>query len=500
MSETQESLCLTGAVVVPGGSQDVIHDPGEVWVRDGVIEAVGPPSSHPPRPGERVERIALGGKVIIPGLVNAHSHSYGALLKGSVDGVPLDVYMLDVIAASGDRSPREVYVSTLVDCIAMLRSGTTAVIDHFSHRPEMTSEAIAAALQAYADSGMRAAVAPMYSDLPYVETLPLAGTQVPDRVRGLYGRGRADPRRYFQAVDEVRRVLPRFGDRVRLLLGVDGPQRCSPELMEMTADFQRTHGMGLHTHLLESKTQAALAPPEGFVRWMLHRGLLNSESSLVHFIWCSDADIEAAREAGVTVVHVPGSNLQLGSGIAPVLRLFGAGVPVAVGSDGSNCSAPNLFEKVRLGCLLARVTEPDFERWVPAGAFFRGALLGGARALGEPGRVGELKPGAHADFVVLDARSASYRPRGGLWNHLVHYETGANVETVYVAGRPIVQGGRVHTLDEEAVLAEAEEIVARRGIATGVSRFRQEQYALFRDVIRTTLEKEDRLDRLARLR
>ena len=124
---------FVGATVVPGGGDARVYAPGELWVRGGVVEAVGSEGDCARPSRAAAEQVELRGKIIMPGLINAHAHSYGALLKGSVDALPLDLYMLHVIEAGTGRTPREVYVSTLVDCIGMLRTGTTAVIDHFSH-------------------------------------------------------------------------------------------------------------------------------------------------------------------------------------------------------------------------------------------------------------------------------------------------------------------------------------------------------------------------------
>lgn len=501
-NQTPHYLCLAGARVLTCDSGDTAYDRGEIWVKDGTIVSVGPGGSWaPPAEGTSIRRLDLPGRVVLPGLINGHAHSYAALLKGTVDVQTLDVYMLHVIAASAGRTPRDVYVSALVDALAMLRTGTTAVIDHFSHRPEPSAEAVMAAMQAYADIGLRATVAPMFADRPYAETVPLG--RRPDETAASprpSGDAGPDPVRYFEVMEEVLRSRGHFGERIGLLLGVDGPQRCSPRLIEMTADFMKRHGIGLHTHLLETKTQAVLAPSGGFVRDMAERGILNDRSSLVHFVWCTDEDIAAAREAGATIIHAPSSNLLLGSGICPLLRLLRAGLPVAVGTDGSNCGAPNMFENLRLAGSLARVTEPNFEAWVPARDMIKVALRNGARALGDAPGLGVLRAGAKADLLVLDPAKSLHRPMGDVWNHLLYYENGASVEHVFVAGRPVLQDGKIQTIDEDAILAEAEEIVARfrRRPQNSLSEVAR-QYPRYRDMVVQTLSRRDASDRLARL-
>ena len=496
---------LHGCRILTCDAEGSCFEPGELWLRGDRIAALGPVGSTSPPGGAEsarpVEQVDLSGRIVIPGLVNAHTHSYAALLKGTVDTLPLDVYMLHVIAKGAERSAREVYVSALLDCITMIRSGTTAAIDHFSHRPIVTDEALDAAMRAFYDSGLRAAVAPMFADLPYLETIPLDPGALPAEVRDAYAKApRPAPGDYFAVVERALSGLGRFGGRIGLLLGVDGPQRCSAELLDMTGDFQRDHRLGLHTHMLETRTQAAMAGPRGLVRALTDRSILDDRSSLVHFIWCGEDDVAAAREAGVTLVHCPSSTLLVGSGLSPTLRLHRAGLALAAGTDGANCGPVNMFDKIRMACQLQHATEPDFEAWLPAGELFRILLAGGARALGHAGEIGVLAAGAKADLTVLDPASHWHRPMGDVWSHVVHYESGAGVESVYVDGRPVLDRGTITTFDEAAILAEAEDIVARKradhpAAEAAIAR----QYPAFRDMVVETNRRQDGMDRLFRL-
>ena len=502
--ETNRSANLVrirGGRVLTCDADHTIFDPGEVWIEDRRITAVVPQGAmKPPDTAEPVRTIEAAGRIVMPGLINGHCHSYTSLLKGTIDGVPLDIYMLYVIAAGAGRTAREVEVSALVDSIAMIRTGTTAIIDHFSHRPAVTEEALDAVAGAFAESGLRAVIAPMFADRSYLDTVPLDKGSLPQDVIDAYARRPSpDPTLYFEV---MKRALDRFSlpdGRIKLLLGIDGPQRCSPELLEMTADFQRRHRLGLHTHMLETKTQAVMAEDGGFVRQLLDLGILDDKSSLVHFIWCTEDDIAAAREAGVTIVHSPRSNLRSSAGICPLLKLRRAGFPIALGTDGSNSGVPNMFELTRLACLLARATEAEFEDWLSARDVFEMALAGGARAMGWPGELGVITAGALADVVVLNPESHLYRPMGDVWSHLAYYENGSGVETVIIDGAVVLEDGRLLTLDEDAVLAEAEEIVARhRGLRQSAEEEVARLYPAFHDMVVSTLSRQDPLDRLIR--
>jgi len=494
---------LVGGRLLTCDSNNPIIENGEIWIRDDLIAALGRTGDVArPKNAIDVEETDVSGRLIIPGLINGHSHSYAALLKGSVDTQPLDIYMLNVIAKNSNRTPREVYVSTLVDCITMIRTGTTGVIDHFSHRPALTDEALEAAMQAFHDSGMRAAVAPMFADLPYVETIPLNPDALPDDIRKTYSdMSRPDIGAYFDVLENALDGLDQFDGRVGLLLGIDGPQRCSEELLDAASTFQNKHRLGLHTHMLETKTQAVMAGDKGLVRDLLDRGILNNKSTLVHFIWCDDDDIAAAKEADATLVHCPTSTVLVGSGISPVLRLRSQGLPIAIGTDGANCGPVCLFEKIRLATLLQHVTEPDFESWLTSEEMFRMAMEGGARALGRSGEIGVLRAGAKADLAVVDPSSHWHRPLGDPWNHIVYYESGVGVEQVYADGQLLLDSGKLVTIDEAAILAEAEEIIGRQQQdRQEADSFVARQYPAFRDMVVETLRREDPVDRLVRLR
>lgn len=455
--------CLRGATLVTLDADLAVHEPGELWLDGDRIAYAGAPGGFTPPAGVPVDEIDGRGRIVMPGFVNAHTHSYAGLLKGTTDTIPLDVFMVNVILAAGARTPRDVYVSALVGCLEMLTTGTTACLDHFSHRPRHHVDALDAVCRAYADAGIRAAVAPMFSDLPFVETIPLGDDEMPAALRAKLPSTPQPHEPFFEMMTEG---LARWGghERVALILGVDSPQRCSDALLRKAGAFCAEHGIGNHTHLLEAKTQWAMVAdrdPRGFVAYLADRGLAGPRSSFAHFIWVTDADIEAAAAHGATVVHNAASNLILGSGIHPFLRSVEAGVAVAFGSDGVNVGNMSMFEKTRLAALLHRVTESDSTRWVPAHPLLRMATVNGARVVGRAGELGELVAGRLADVVVLDADTVTLSPRGDVATQLVFYEGGGSVTDVFVGGERVVAGGRPTRIDAAAVLDEARETAAR---------------------------------------
>lgn len=502
--KTKDWVVIRGGTVMCFDDEDRTLEGGEVWFSDGEIRAVCDAGAFTPPTGAEVSVIEAAGQMVIPGMINAHSHSYTALLKGTVDAVPLDLYMIRAMAGGSDRTPREIFVSAQVDCITLLKSGITSVIDHYSERPALTAEGLEAVAAGYREAGLRARIAPMFADLPYLDTVPLDKHALPDHLRAHYESfPRPDPGTYFAVIDRAIAELETGGGRIGLLYGVDGPQRCSRELIEMTADAKRRTGLGLHTHMLEAKTQAAMRAPdagESFVGLLARHGIIDDKSSFAHFVWSADDDIAAAREAGVTVIHPAPSNMMLGSGVCPMLRLVGEGIPIAFGSDGTNCNPAGLLETIRVATYLSRVTEPNPDKWIEAPGMLRLGMTGGAQAMGEPGRIGTLAPGARADIVTIDTRNHWHRPMGNPWNHLLFYEQGTGTEHVWIDGTQVVRDGRVLSIDEEAILSEAEEIA--RGYAARMGdreNFIAEHHAPFRDMVIDTHAKDIGIERLIHL-
>jgi cytosine/adenosine deaminase-related metal-dependent hydrolase len=491
-----------GTVVVSAATGELI-DPGDVLIDGAGVAAVGPSGAL--AAADDVERIDARGHVVMPGLVNAHSHSYSTLLRGTVPGEPLDLFVMNAMSRRAERSPRQVYVASALHALELLKTGATSVVDHFRHGALASPESVDAAFRAYEDAGIRAAVAPMYEDTPYIDSLPIDPGALPDAVRERWRGGRIPPpEAYFEL---IRDVLPRWHGRhgrLSLMLGVDGPQRCTVRLLEQAGEFVARHGLGSQTHLLEAKTQVPMATPERGGSLLAHLdrfGLVGPRSSFAHFVWATDAEVALAAERGASIVHNPGSNLLLGSGIAPIARYTRAGLTVALGTDGTSGMRAGMFDQVKLAALLTHVTERDNDRWLGARDALAMATVHGARVLGAPGELGELRAGARADLVVIDARGRDYVPRGDLWSHLGMYETGVNVDTVFVHGEMVVRGGRHARLDEAALLAEAGELAAAdtRANAGNLARTAAER-PHFKRLVDDVLARPMALDRFVDLR
>jgi 5-methylthioadenosine/S-adenosylhomocysteine deaminase len=449
---------VTGSrVLIRGGHLfDAVRpfETGDVLAVDGEIAQVGQGVD-----ASGAEVIDASGRIVMPGLINAHTHSNQSIEKGLCDALPLDQWM--VVASYGGAGatlrPDDLYTSTMVGALEMLATGTTAVLDCPRCDVGWFDEGMDRIMTAYADVGMRAVVAAQYSDLDFFGSLPMS----------LIGEERPRPRRVGagEMLARVEPFLERWGARharLRPMLGPSSLPRCSVELFEASLALARERGVPLHTHLLSAKSQVPLARERyggSTVAFLQRIGGLQPWTSFAHAIWLEDGEIPLLASSGAVVVHNPVSNLKLGAGIAPVPALLAAGVPVALGTDGASSNdSQNMFETLKTAAILQRPVVPQ-ERWPTAMDALRMCWDGGARALGQ--RIGRLAAGYRADLVLLRTGELRLGPKQQVADQLVYAELGRSVEIVIVDGAVVVEGGRVVSVDADRLRADAQRLVDR---------------------------------------
>jgi guanine deaminase len=247
---------------------------------------------------------------------------------------------------------------------------------------------------------------------------------------------------------------------VRLGLAPTIPHHCSDAFIRACVDVTAEHGLGLHTHVAESKVQAIVGIQRYGKTLTAHLddlGVLGPRFTVAHGVWLDDDDMRRLGDRGASVSHNPGSNMRLGNGLADMHAMLAHRVNVAIGTDGANCSDnQNVYEATRLASLVSKARCPDTARWVTTEQAALAATVGGARALGLDGRLGRLAPGYKADIVFLDLAHPNWIPLNDPTNQLVHTEDGAGVRHVMVGGRLIVRERRVTTVDVAGLARQAE--------------------------------------------
>ncbi|MDX2228272.1 MAG: amidohydrolase [Leptolyngbyaceae cyanobacterium bins.349] len=400
-------------------------------------------------------------QLLIPGFVNAHAHSMEILEKGRYESLPLELWMLYTYPPlrSHHLDPRLCYLRTLLGALEMVKAGGTTIQDDLIELPYTTPEIFDAVAQAYSDIGLRVSLSlhvinqPLHKTIAYVdEFLPADVRQDLDAVQGM-----ADDEWVLLFRDLHHRWQGKNG-LVTVMLAPSASQRVSPQLMHRIHDLSEEYNVPIHTHLLETKTQAMTGPEfygESVVAYAKRHGILTHRTAIAHGIWLTPADIDLIAAAGATVVHNVVSNYRLCSGIAPIRELLDAGVNIALGSDGmSSNDSFNLFDVIKTAGLTHSVTTGECDRAPRAADVLKWATYGGARSALLHHDIGAIAPGMKADFVLYDLNTLSFTPRGELPLHLVYAEHGQSIRKVFINGQLVVANGQVLTVNESEILAE----------------------------------------------
>lgn len=404
------------------------------------------------------------GKLVMPGLINAHMHSPEALYKGRYDNMPLEIWMLYAYPILGAQtlSPRLVYLRTALCAIESLKTGTTCVTDDVYESPNQTPEQLDAVFQAYDDVGLRATISGHVVDRPFLDTIPFTRDFVePALVVQADALGSVDKDAWLaHCKDAFARLHGRSG-RLNFMVAPSAPQRCTVELMQEAMELAEAHDAPFHTHILETKIQAVTGQEfygETLIAYMHRHGLLRQRTTIAHSIWVTDADIDLMGDVGCSIAHNVISNQKLGAGVAPVKRLLEAGVNVGLGSDGvSTSDTTRMFAVMHAAGLIHNVQTPDTDYWLSASQVLEAATIGGAKSACIGEQTGSLEVGKKADMLVLDLATVPFTPRNDLANHLVYCETGSSITHAIVNGDIMAQDGTCLRVNETDLLAELRE-------------------------------------------
>lgn len=417
----------------------------DVQIVDDRIAAIAPHLEAPHL--EPVGTVIDGqNKLLLPGFVNAHTHSSEMWQRGLIPPVPLELWIGELYDFT-PIEPENVYLSALGTAVETLLSGGTSVFDHLVLIPGQELETIAAAVRAYREIGIRAFIAPLIQDQALSAGLP----------SGNHQRDHAPYLRSTQAtLDLIQAAVQQFHcpeAGIQIAVAPTGMQLCSDALFEGCIELSDSHSLCRHAHLLETRAQKLLAKEKyGYsaVEHLKHLSFLGPRTSLAHCVWLDDSDIEILAETRSTVVHNPLSNLRLGSGIAPVLKYRQAGVNVAFGCDGSASNdGQDLLESIKIGSILHNVTDPDYQHWITPRQAVEMAALGGATGVGMADQIGSLKVGKQADLVLYDLTNLSLLPRTDPIGLLILGRPTQVVESVWVRGNRVVAAGKLTTIQTD---------------------------------------------------
>ncbi|MBD2448605.1 amidohydrolase [Nostoc sp. FACHB-152] len=390
-------------------------------------------------------------KLLLPGFVNAHTHSSEMWQRGIMSVLPLELWLAELY----DFAPldtEKVYLSALGTAVETLLSGGTSVVDHLVLIPGQELETIATAVRAYREIGIRAFIAPLIQDESLTAGIPSGETE---RNHEPYFRSTADT---LAIIEEAVRQFHRPEEGVNILVAPTGIQLCSDALFTGCIEMSDRYNLCRHSHLLETKAQEKLAYEKygcSAVEHLKRIGYLGDRTTLAHCVWLNDIDIEILAATQSTVVHNPLSNLRLGSGIAPILKYRQAGVNVTFGCDGASSNdSQDLLEAIKIGSIIHNTTERDYQYWITPRQAIEMAAFGGAKGLNIADKIGSLDVGKQADFVLYDLTNLSLLPRTDPIGLLVLGRPTNTVDSAWVNGKQVVAAGQVTTINVDELRQE----------------------------------------------
>lgn len=417
--------------ILPSGEKDEVKETS-IYIEGDRITAIGD------APAGFTENKVIGGKdkLVIPGLINCHTHSYMAFMRNVADDLSFMDWLFGTIdPIEQQMTDEDTYWGACLAIIEMMKSGTTCFNDMQMNIHQTT--------RAVKESGMRAVIS-----------------------RGLVGSGNdeAGQVRLAQAYEE--RDAAKDCDRLSFMLGPHAPYTCDDGFMRIVSEEAKKNNMRIHVHLSESESEIEqIKEKYGCtpIEMANNNGLFDVPAIAAHCVQVSDEDIAILKEKNVSVVTNPASNMKLGNGFAPVDKMLEAGVNVCLGTDGAaSNNSLNMFHELSLLTLIHKGVNKT-PQCISAREGFRIATINGARALGLEKQIGSIEVGKKADLAILNLNTPSLTPRNNLIAGLSYSANGSEVETVIIDGKITMEDRKILTMDEELVYKKVNDIIVRMG-------------------------------------
>ncbi|MBI3362014.1 MAG: amidohydrolase [Chloroflexi bacterium] len=447
-------LIQNGAVIPCNGETRTTFTPGYVFLRGDRIAEVGAGQAPERLASEAGEIISAEGQVVIPGLINAHTHLFQTFMRGLADDKPLLRWLEAAIWPGAlAMTEEDFYLAAMIGFVENLKCGATSVLSqHYVQTSPRNMDAVAEAARR---SGVRARLARGYADRdPYHPKFMETPEQVLRETERL-----------------VRGWNHSAGGRVRVEFGPLIPWGCRGDTLQTIARLAKEWDVGVHIHLAETQPEVKMTLDETGARparWLDELGVLDERWQLVHCVWLDDDEMDRIAAAGSTIVHCPVSNMYLASGVPRVVEWRRRGIPTALATDGPGSNnSQDMLEVLKFTACLQKVGTLDATALLPEDVLEM-VYGGGAKAMGLDGQIGQLAPGALADITIVNLRKPHVSPVFSPQSALVYNANGNDVDTVIVNGEVSVRDGQMMNIDEAGLIAEcqkaAEKMWSRAGI------------------------------------
>ena len=405
-----------------------IIDKGWIGIKDGKIAKLSKMPQDNKLPDAK-KNINASGCIVMPGLINTHTHLPMTLFRGIADDLPLEEWLNDHIfpAESKYLTPDSVRWGTRLACLEMILSGTTTCCDSYLYE-NFTAEAVE-------ESGIRAVLAQGIVDFPV--------PGVPDPSKNI-----------INAIE----YIEKWKNRSQLIFPsvfCHAPYTCGPETLKKTKAYARSQDILFQTHVAETRSERKeslkkhnLTP----VEYLNKLDILDENTLLVHAIWVDEKDQDIIKKTRAKISHNPGSNLKLGAGIAPIPEYLNKKILVGLGTDG--CASNNtldLFQEINLAAKIHKGYRLD-PTVLDALTLIRMATIDGAKILGLDNLTGSLEIGKQADIIIIDTRAPHLQPMYNPKSHIVYAVTGGDVIYSFVDGKCLLNNRNLTTLNLDNIL------------------------------------------------
>ena len=435
------ALLLKNAIVLTMDEALHIYEPGAVAVQGDAILAVGP-EAQILKDYTADEVLDCGGKVLMPGLVNAHTHVPMTLLRGLADDLRLDVWLLGYMMPVEREfvSADFVRLGTQIACVEMIRSGITCFADMYYFEEHVA--------RASAEAGVRAVCGQTVLKFPA-----------------------PDAQSYEESLAEAREFIQRWKGHPLIVPAIapHAPYTCTAEILQASAALAIEYDVPLHTHLAETALELENSQSEhgmSVIPYVKSQNLLNAKIIAAHCVHIDEGEIYTLHQHHAGIAHNPSSNLKLASGFAPVKKMLDIGLNVGIGTDGpASNNDLDMFEEVRLAAFLAKSVTND-PTALPAQTALTMATRLGAQALHLGDITGSLQPGKRADLILVDISKLHNSPRfkrtaNSVYAQLVYATKSSDVSDVMVNGKWLMRDHQLTTLEEEELIQQAEKYARR---------------------------------------
>ncbi len=437
-------------IITINPKRQIIKD-GAVAIEDHNILAVGK-TREVKQKHSADTRIHADGKILLPGLIDGHTHLAQALIRGCADDVDLIPWLRDYVWRLQGNFTSEDGAASAALCIAeMLKSGTTSFLECMIH----TRYGFDGIAKVVDQSGIRGGLAKIFMDLTgYAEEESI-----------MYPGMIEDPEVCIQETLSMHKKWSGKADgRIHVWWGGRTPGAVSPELYRRVASLAKERNMRITMHLAEVQadveytTRQFKQKPAEFAKSV---GMLGDNVVLAHGVWFSPEEFQILAKTGTHICHCPASNSKLASGIAPIPQMLKAGVNICLGCDGGpSNNAYDMFREIFLAAIIHKAKSLD-PLTMPAETVIEMATINGAKALGLDREIGSIEVGKKADLILIDTEQLNIAPTYNSLSNIVYAANGSNVDTTIVNGQILVSKGNLLTLDEDKVIERAQKLGAK---------------------------------------